>query len=655
MGFGWGAFVFDEEAVFVGLTAQGAGLEAFEVDGGVAERGEEEAEAAGFVGEFDDESGAVVGAVGGERVVAEAEELGDVGDVAGDGEVKEVEAVAVGVLAGADGGGVGFSGGEFGGGGGAGAGDAAGGGVVGLQPFVGVEEGHGVGVDDFDGGAGVTEEGEFDIEGEFFLDPEGAAVVNEAVDGVDDEAAGGVFDGDDAFGVRVGGEEVEDIANGDEGFDGGAGEAFFGEEVGEAADRAEAGDDGGCGGGFRRRHERVVRRWVGDKRMPGRKRCPPVRSTVAVGECPEEADFGLGGEGEDEGVGAGLGRVDAGGGPEFGFLLVDLDGFAFVVEDFEVELGAFVGGGEPEGVFVAFEELVFDHELLAALDFAVPVVFTNDEALFDEGDSGLHGEGVGVIDTGMSGGEDECDQEGGESLRPEGGQSKEGKGERVHRRGKRGLALLDDGCDFGQERVALAADGANGFLGESIDGAFHFGEDIAEAGEDFDDERVFPGGGGGLADDGEEMLDQHGLVEEFGAICGEGFGDDGGDGGGAAEPAAEADALGEVFVAHLFHGGADGLLGEIKLFANGFPVVLIGGVEDGLSVREDGFADAEGFGEVDDFAADVFDGLFVFGLNGDEAFGDDVTEDEGEEDAVAGLREFEVANFLAPVGLAKFV
>ena len=151
------------------------------------------------------------------------------------------------------------------------------------------------------------------------------------------------------------------------------------------------------------------------------------------------------------------------------------------------------------------------------------------------------------------------------------------------------------------------------------------------------------------------MLDQHGLIEEFGAICGESFGDDGSDGGGAAEPAAEADALGEVFVAHLFHGGADGFLGEIKLFADGFPVVLIGGVEDGLGVREDGFADAEGFGEIDDFAADVFDGFFVFGLNGDEAFGDDVTEDEGKEDAVAGLREFQVTDFLAPVGLAQFV
>ena len=220
---------------------------------------------------------------------------------------------------------------------------------------------------------------------------------------------------------------------------------------------------------------------------------------------------------------------------------------------------------------------------------------------------------------------------------------------------ERGLALFDDGCDFGQEGVALAANGADGFLGESIDGAFHFGEDVAEAGEDFDDERVFPGGCGGLADDGEEVLDEHGLVEEFGAICREGFGDDGGDGGRAAEPAAEADALGEVFVAHLFHGGADGFLGEIKLFADGFPVVLIGGVEDGLSVREDGFADAEGFGEIDDFAADVFDGFFVFGLNSDEAFGDDVTEDEGKEDAVAGLREFQVANFLAPVGFAQLV
>ena len=189
--------------------------------------------------------------------MAEAEELGDVGDVAGDGEVEEIEAVTEGVLAGADGGGVGFSGGEFGGGGGAGAGDAAGGGVVDLQPFVGVEEGHGVGVDDFDGGAGVAQEGEFDIEGEFLLNPEGAAVIDEAVDGVDDEAAGGVFDGDDAFGVGVGGEEVEDIANGDEGFDGGAGEAFFGEEVGEATDRAEAGDDGRFSGVCGERHEKT--------------------------------------------------------------------------------------------------------------------------------------------------------------------------------------------------------------------------------------------------------------------------------------------------------------------------------------------------------------------------------------------------------------
>ena len=87
--------------------------------------------------------------------------------------------------------------------------------------------------------------------------------------------------------------------------------------------------------------------------------------------------------------------------------MVDLDGFAFVVEDFEVEFGAFVGGGEPEGVFVAFEELVFDHELLAALDFAVPVVFADNEALLDEGHGGLHGEGVGVVDTGVDGGQED--------------------------------------------------------------------------------------------------------------------------------------------------------------------------------------------------------------------------------------------------------
>ena len=152
------------------------------------------------------------------------------------------------------------------------------------------------------------------------------------------------------------------------------------------------------------------------------------------------------------------------------------------------------------------------------------------------------------------------------------------------------------------------------------------------------------------------MLDEEGLVEELGLVEVVGFSDEGGEGFGAAEPAADADALGEVGVAHRLHGLADGLLGAVEFAADGGPVVLAaGGVEDDLGVFDDGVADGEGVGEVEHLAADAFDLLAVLGLDGDEALRDDGPELEGEAGAVGGAAALDLAELGAPVRLAELV
>jgi len=60
-------------------------------------------------------------------------------------------------------------------------------------------------------------------------------------------------------------------------------------------------------------------------------------------------------------------------------------------------------------------------------------------------------------------------------------------------------------------------------------------------------------------------------------------------------------------------------------------------------------------GEVDDVTADVFDGLLILRLHGDEAFGHGHAKLKGELDAVACLGEVDLADLLLPVRLAEFV
>ena len=107
MRFGGGACDLDVETVFVGLTTDGAGLEALEIDGGITQRSEESTQAAGTVWQLDHEGGAVVFGGGSILGVTEQIKLGDVGDISGDGEVQQGQAMTLGILPGADGGGTG--------------------------------------------------------------------------------------------------------------------------------------------------------------------------------------------------------------------------------------------------------------------------------------------------------------------------------------------------------------------------------------------------------------------------------------------------------------------------------------------------------------------------------------------------------------------
>jgi hypothetical protein len=104
--------------------------------------------------------------------------------------------VPLSILPRADGGRARLGGGLFSGLGGAGLDDALGIRVIGLQPFITMEEGHGVAVDGLDLHARTAQEGELHIQGEFLDDLELAALVHQTINSIDDEAAGAVFDGD---------------------------------------------------------------------------------------------------------------------------------------------------------------------------------------------------------------------------------------------------------------------------------------------------------------------------------------------------------------------------------------------------------------------------------------------------------------------------
>ena len=162
------------------------------------------------------------------------------------------------------------------------------------------------------------------------------------------------------------------------------------------------------------------------------------------------------------------------------------------------------------------------------------------------------------------------------------------------------------------------------------------GADVEDSLENFGDEGVifdfwFHGAEAFL-----KIIEENGLVEEFGAVFGVLFFDDHGEGFGTAEPTTEAHELGEFFAIDFDHGIADIVEGEIELFADAWPVFGFGGFGDGFGTDLGFFLNAEGFGEIEDTFADLFDFVGVFGFDGDEAFGDHRAEEEGDLGLVAG-------------------
>lgn len=125
--------------------------------------------------------------------------------------------------------------------------------------------------------------------------------------------------------------------------------------------------------------------------------CPLL--AVAVGQCPKDTFVDGRGDAEHNGVGASLWRID----PHRGEVVTrahrggDVDGLVLLVKDLDLQFALVVGCTEPEGILVALEELMADHQLLAGFHLAVVVVFTDDEPLLNVRRGGLHREGVSII------------------------------------------------------------------------------------------------------------------------------------------------------------------------------------------------------------------------------------------------------------------
>ena len=118
----------------------------------------------------------------------------------------------------------------------------------------------------------------------------------------------------------------------------------------------------------------------------------------AVSERPGGAFGGRFFDFNDQVIGSRFFGLDAGGG-EVGFLpSFDFGEVSLAIVNVHGDFGIFVIGAEPEPVFVALEELVNDGLGLFRGEIAAPIVFTDGEAFFDIGISGLEGEGEGIVD-----------------------------------------------------------------------------------------------------------------------------------------------------------------------------------------------------------------------------------------------------------------
>lgn len=214
--------------------------------------------------------------------------------------------------------------------------------------------------------------------------------------------------------------------------------------------------------------------------------------TVTVGECPIDTLFLFGCEGKNDAVGTGLRRVHPDGGEHALGFEVEFDFLACFIQDLEFKSDIILGSAEPKGIFIAFEHLMPDHEFLAAFDFSVPVVFPDNEALFDKRYSGFHGEAVRIVNGGMAerGAEEkhEAREEGSHAMKERSG----GKGHEVSRvRVGDWRPKLPCCLDICQEAIAGFTDLADAVFREAVHSAFHFGEDQFETFRDVRDIRMF--------------------------------------------------------------------------------------------------------------------------------------------------------------------
>ena len=125
----------------------------------------------------------------------------------------------------------------------------------------------------------------------------------------------------------------------------------------------------------------------------------------------------------------------------------------------------------------------------------------------------------------------------------------------------------------------------------------------------------------------------------------------------AAQPAAEAHELRELFAAEFRHRGFHLAERAIEFLAHELPVLVVAGINDCLRALRHGLANAERVAEAEHAVADLFHLRGVLGLDGDEAFGDDAAEEERDLRLIADrLRDgFHRSQHVGPAGLAELV
>ncbi len=93
----------------------------------------------------------------------------------------------------------------------------------------------------------------------------------------------------------------------------------------------------------------------------------------------------------------------------------------------------------------------------------------------------------------------------------------------------------------------------------------------------------------------------------------------------------------------------------VKLASDFGPISFFRFVNDAFAAGDDGIADIDGAGEVEDISPDFLYAFGILGLDGDEAIGDDRAEEECDLGAVAGVFSDAIAELAPPVRRTQFV